>query len=259
LLVRPSLAVRLDYARPIEMNERGTRILAILGQPPLGLSLVAALTEKARTKYERATESLLSSFVDTASYLDLSFESPATGLEYRAALALRPQRYDRGPCPLKFSGVFPLPTNPEPVVSLITQLAEALDACAGFVACEPSPGLAHSLAVGSGMPTKRDGLSDERRRARRAHDKWHEQVAAKIATVEWGTFLGPGHLAPVDLEKLRASNAFIRVEAISPSLAFLQLTANPLDDLSGTLEQHISLARGALGPLLIDSRGVNLE
>jgi hypothetical protein len=141
---------------------------------------------------------------------------------------------------------------------LIVQLADALGVSAGFVAIEPTPALAYKLAVGSSIPSARDGLSDDRRRARRAHDKWYEQISSKIATVEWGTFLGPAHLAQVDLEKLRAAGAFASVDAVSPSLAFAELTLNPRDDLSGELEQHIRKARAALGALMIDSSGVNL-
>jgi hypothetical protein len=256
--VSPALSVRLDYARSIEMDARGARIVEILGVPSLGLSRIAASTQKEKTKYEPATPQRLTELIACGDYFDLSLESASKELENRVSLALQPRIYDQAASPLTCSMAILLHQD-QPLIKLLAQLADALGASAGFVAIEPTPSLAYKLAVGSSIPSRRDGLSDDRRRARRAHDKWHEQISAKIATVEWGTFLGLEHLGQVDLDKLRASGAFARVEAVSPSLAFVQLTPNPLDDLSSELEQRVLKAREALGTLLIDSSGVHLE
>lgn len=42
-------------------------------------------------------------------------------------------------------------------------------------------------------------------------------------------------------------------------MAFLQVTEDPLDDLSGELERRLPPAREALRPLLMDIGDVNLE
>jgi hypothetical protein len=241
------------------MDARGRQIVQVLTDSTLGLSGVAARTQKEKTDYELATPQKLIELIESGAYFELSLESVGKELENRVSLALHPRPYDQTSCPLACSMAIPLRYEPQPLVDLVVQLADALGASAGFVALEPTASLAYKLAVGSSIPSGRDGLSDNRRRARRGHDKWHEHVSTKIATVEWGTFLGPEHLAQVDLDELRATGAFARVDAVSPTLAFLQITPNPLDDLSGELEQRVLAARNALAQLLIDNSTINFE
>lgn len=123
---------------------------------------------------------------------------------------------------------------------------------------EPSHGLAHRIAAGVSLPKERDGLSSLRRLGRRARDWKSEQLATKVPTLEWGTFLGGAHLAQVDLDRIQASGAFARVVS-TPAMAYLQVTEDPLDDLPGELETRLPKAREALQTLLMDLGDVNLE
>ncbi len=139
------------------------------------------------------------------------------------------------------------------------ELAAALQAGAGFVAAEPTYGLAHKLSIGASRPKERRGLSELRQRGRRARDWKSELLATQLATVEWGTFLGPGHVPRVDVAKLRDSGAFERVVEVAPSLVYLQVTADPRDDLTGELEAKLPKAREALGAVLMDIGDVDLD
>ena len=68
-----------------------------------------------------------------------------------------------------------------------------------------------------------------------AHDiGW---TSYSITTAEWGMLLGPGHLERVSLDVLRSSGVFSRViEMVPGRLAFLQVTPDPLNDLSDEFE-----------------------
>jgi hypothetical protein len=133
----------------------------------------------------------------------------------------------------------------------VCDLAVNIDTGAGFIAVEPNHGLASHLTHG-GIPKIRPGLSERRVRERKARTwKW-DLLDTHIAGVEWGTFLGPGHLARVNVAALRATEAFDRVREIAPGLVFLQLTEDPADDLTDGIEANLERARAALAPLLID-------
>jgi hypothetical protein len=84
-------------------------------------------------------------------------------------------------------------------------------------------------------------------------DYKNELIGTHLAGVEWGTFLGPGHLERIDVAALRSSGAFERVVQVTRSLVFLQLTANPEDDLSPDIEPKLSRARELLRSLLLDT------
>jgi hypothetical protein len=65
------------------------------------------------------------------------------------------------------------------------------------------------------------------------------------------TFLGAAHIGQVELERIRASKAFHRVD-VSSQLAFLQVCADPADALRPDFESSLDAARTALRPLLMD-------
>lgn len=62
-----------------------------------------------------------------------------------------------------------------------------------------------------------------------------------------GLFLGAGHV--IERDRLRGS--FERVEQLSSTITYLQVTSDPEDDLSGVLEQRLRAAREALAPILV--------
>jgi len=153
--------------------------------------------------------------------------------------------------PIDYQGIAKL-------IADVVELAAILDAGAGFVSAEPDFSLAHRHATG-GRPKERAGLSEHRQVGRRAREWKRELLSTQLATVEWGTFLGAGHLERIDLAKVRASGAFARVVEVSPQLAFLQVTEDPMDDLSGALEAKLPAAREAIAPLLMDIGDVTLD
>jgi len=127
-------------------------------------------------------------------------------------------------------------------------LAVALQATAGFVATEPDHAAARGVAVG--LDCERG--SERRRRERRARRRKAELLGSKLATIEWGTFLGPGHLVQVKLARLQALGVFERVVDLGPELAFLQLTNDPTDDLGDGFEDLLARAREVMAPMLVD-------
>lgn len=138
------------------------------------------------------------------------------------------------------------------IVSSACELAAALEAVSGYIALEPRYAVAYDLASGGGGSLRRSGVSRQRSRERRGRVRHPERNATELAGVEWGMFLGPGHLRKIDLSALQASGAFARIARITPALAYLQVTATPGDDLSDQFEDHLAPARRALGTLLMD-------
>lgn len=103
------------------------------------------------------------------------------------------------------------------------------------------------------------GLGPQRFRERRGRGHYDDRLVAELAGVEWGTFLGPGHLARLDLDQVRASGAFACIREVTPQLAYLQVSDDPADDLTEGLETKLQAARRALAPLLMDVTGISLE
>jgi len=73
--------------------------------------------------------------------------------------------------------------------------------------------------------------------------------------VEWGTFLGPRHLARLDLGTVKASGAFARVVELDEGLAYLQVSEDPAEDLTEGFEGKLVAARAVLAPVLMDMSG----
>jgi hypothetical protein len=148
----------------------------------------------------------------------------------------------------------------EATVGGVCDLARIVRAAGGFVALEASYGLAHEVALGGFRPRERVGVSEQRFRERRARGQSDDRLANELAGVEWGTFLGSGHLARIQLDQVRSTDAFVRVAELVPQeLTYLQVTEDPLDDLTEAFEAKLGAARRALMPLMMDVSGVSLE
>lgn len=152
-----------------------------------------------------------------------------------------------------------VPAELETVIVGVCDLAVVLHAAAGFIALEPSYGLAQRAALHASRPKERMGVSEQRFRERRARNFYADRIASELAGVEWGTFLGPGHLHRIDLGELRRSGAFERIVEVTPQLALLQVTSNPMDDLTAGIESKLAAARVALAPVLMDVSAISLE
>lgn len=148
--------------------------------------------------------------------------------------------------------VFPLEQKTqEELLRSVCDLARALRAAAGFVAIENRYHQAFQLAV-PGSIRPRAGLSEQRLNERAARGRNAERLGTELAGVEWGTFLGPGHLERIDLDAVRASGAFAGVLRLSDDLAYLQVTHDPMDDVTGVLEAKLPAARRVLAPVRMD-------
>ena len=77
-------------------------------------------------------------------------------------------------------------------------------ATAGFVAVEPTYGLAHRIAIGQSIPKDRVGLSAQRIAERRVRDFKSEQLDTRLAGLEWGTFVGAAVRQKLDLDECGA-------------------------------------------------------
>jgi hypothetical protein len=161
----------------------------------------------------------------------------------------------------RFYGVleFPMPTDVEAATAALCELADALDTGAGFIAGEPDYAYAQKVALGGFNPKLRPGLSTRRAIERRGRDWHYQQLHNELAGPEWGTFLGAEHLARLDIERVRASGVFERVVLVSPRLAYLQVTADPADDLCDDFEVKLQATRAVLAPILMDLSDVNLD
>ena len=162
----------------------------------------------------------------------------------------------KSPTATRFMTYLALPFEPpqlEGVLAAACELAATFGVVAGFVSAEPSYGLAHRAAIGHSIPKERTGLSEHRLRERRLRDYKSELIDTRLAGIEWGTFLGPGHLRLVDVSAVRDSGAFERVVEVSPSLVFLQLTSNSQGDLSSEIEPKLQRARVAMRSLMLDT------
>jgi len=146
----------------------------------------------------------------------------------------------------------------EAVVASVCDLARTVRAAAGFIALEPTYGFAQEVALGGSRPRERVGVSEQRFRERRGRGHYDDRLATELAGVEWGTFLGPGHLARLDVGQLQASGAFVRVKEVTPQLVYLQVSEDPTADLTDGFEAKLQAARHALAPVLMDVSQISL-
>lgn len=144
------------------------------------------------------------------------------------------------------------------VVAAACELAVCLRAGAGYIALEPCFGWAYEIALGRPRSRDRPGLSFQRSLERHTRSLYEERLATELGGVEWGTFLGAGHLAWVSAETVRTSGVFARVERLSPDLVYLQVTQDAADDLTLALEERLVAARKVLAPVLMPVDGISL-
>jgi hypothetical protein len=258
LLVTESLAIRLDFGLRLVENSVAARAVAdVLMRPCFGaLSRIAARRKDRWSRHDKPSVDAIVSFLtdpavdamalDTKRGSDIVASGEVengVGNASAPVLALRSIAYLAIPL---------VAAELDAVIGGTCDLAAAVSATAGFIALEPRYGLAHSAAIHIERPTERVGVSAQRFRERRARHRYGTRLVTELAGIEWGTFLGPGHLAKVDLDELRRSRAFARVVQVTPALAYVQVTADPMDDLTEAIEAKLISARQALAALLMD-------
>ncbi len=259
-----SMAVRLDFGRQLQRDAEASRAVGeILTRPCFAaLERISGRRKDRWSKHAKASASLIAEYFADPAFDAVHFDTKRddeldASAEFESELAGR----DPASAETAMQGYIVIPyldADLDADRSALLALADVMQTGAGFVALEPDYRAA-KRALSSARPKERSGLSATRRLGRRARSWKSELLATQIATVEWGTFLGAGHLERIDLSKVRGSGAFARVVEVSPQLAFLQVTEDPMDDLSGALEARLPAAREALAPLLMDISDVNLD
>jgi hypothetical protein len=265
VLVTSTLAIRLDFGqRLIEKRSVSTTVAEVLARPCFAvLDRLSGRRKDRWSKHVKPSSDAIAGYLsdpklDAAALDNKRGKDPVASAEVENGVG----RDNDAASPTRYRATAVLPyvaTALEEVVTSACDLGAALDAAAGYIALEASYGLAHEVALGGFRPRERVGLSQQRFRERRGRHHYDDRLVAELAGVEWGTFLGPGHLAKVDLAELRRSGAFARVVEVTPTLAYLQVTEDPLDDLTEGFEQKLIAARRVLAPLLMDVSAMSLE
>ena len=259
------LATRLDFALPLIEHENVThKVGEILSSPCFAaLDRVSARRKDRWTKHAKPAPNVIAEYLLDSSYDAISMDN-RDGEEVLGSAEIESgvRNRDGVPATTRFFAYVVLPVEAggwREALQGVLDLATALDTGAGMIAEEPSYAFGQRFALGGSKPKPRPGLSELRMYERRARDWKRELVSEKLAGVEWGTFLGADHLKVMNAEALRRTNVFERVLELAPNLVFLQLTADPADDLSGGFEAKRIEARRALGPLMMEIGDVSVD
>lgn len=181
-----TFAVRLDAARILQEDPGAAmRIAEILSHPSFAsLDRVAGRTKDRWMDRMPRSEETIGTYLAAPQFDAVSFESKGTELVASAEIETSLRSRTAGPTTLVGYVVCPVGASVERFVDDICDLAATFGTGAGFIAVEPSYGQAHRLAVGASRPREREGLSEDRQRARRARDWKSELLATKVAAVE---------------------------------------------------------------------------
>lgn len=260
-----SLAIRIEHGlRLLESLAVARAVAEILVRPCF--SELARMSGRHKDRWSRHTKPSLDaivSYLADAGLDAVAFDTPRGREIVATAEVENGVRVREMAVPeTRYSIVIAMPlvvAELDLVVDSACDLAAAVHAAAGYIALEPRHGLAHQVAIPGSRPKERVGLSEQRLRERRGRGRYEDRIVNELAGVEWGTFLGPGHLPKVKLDEVRRSDAFARVVEIAPTLAYFQVTENPMDDLTESFEDKLIVARRALAPLLMDVSAISLE
>lgn len=149
----------------------------------------------------------------------------------------------------------------EAVLDVFCSFAELLEGAYGAASVEPSFQTAHNAALAA-RPSADDTptytvMTPDRVRYRKAPAYLFNEIHHGIGGPEWGTFLGPGHLARLPPATL-ASNAFHSVRPLAHGGAFVRLSEDPLDAQSDAILALVANARAALEPIVLDVSDVRI-
>ena len=261
------LAIHLDFElRLVESPDAARAVGEILVRPCFAaLSRMSGRRKDRWSRHGKPSAEAIAGYLGDASLDSVALETKR-GQEIVASAEVENGIRERGPSvpaetrhPARIAIPY-VAAELEAVVGGVCDLARTIRATAGYVALEPKYGWAHEVSLGGSRPRERVGLSEQRFRERRGRGWYEERLVTALASVEWGTFLGSGHLARLDPGEVRASGAFARVvELAAGQLAYLQVSEDPADDLTEGFEAKLQAARRALAPVLMDVSGISLE
>jgi hypothetical protein len=253
------LAIRLDHGTTISREpDVARRVAQILTRPALAVLARVSARERDRwSKHAPATAETIEQYLTNEANDSVALDNGRDGeLTASAEIESGPHLNVKAPPAVRFIAYLVLPYEAarlEEVLTAAFDLATTMRATAGFVAVEPTYGLAHRVAIGQSIPKDRVGLSAQRIAERRVRDFKSEQLDSLLAGLEWGTFVGAGARKKLDLAELRRSGVFNRIVEVNPEIAFLQLTASPEDDLAVDAEDRFTRARSLLSSVLLDT------
>lgn len=173
-----TFSIRFDFARPPDPRA----IAEILGRSSFATLNRVSGRQRDRWRDLAARDAAtFERYLANGDYDAVALDSK--GKDLVASTEIETSLRDRPESPTAMFGYVVMPAAP---IEDICALALALGVAAGFIAFEPSYGHAHRLAIGASRPMEREGLGDARWQGRRARD-WHaDQLATKVASVEWG-------------------------------------------------------------------------
>lgn len=231
------------------------RVAEVLARPCLArLERVAAKKGDQLVMRTNATASGIAAHLAEHAFEGVVLENAGEGVVVASAEFPNGQHARSWPAsPVGCYGYVAVPfvaTDTNDVVRAACDLAIALDARSGAITVEPDYHSAQRWALESPRPKERTGLSARRIQERRAHRRFEDDLATRVAGPEWGLFLGPGHLQHLDRRAIAAAAA--RVEEVSSSLLYVQASFDPLDDFTDAFDATLDALRGALAPVLMD-------
>jgi len=257
----PYLAARIEHGEYISdhLHAMAQEVGAILMRPCFAPAEVLSACRAERLVFQtRPTAERTAAYLCHPANEAISLCAPGKASIEIASGNDRTKEMLRATSLYAFVAVPVLPGQHEALLRAICDLARALRAAAGFIAMDTRFSRALQLAL-LGLPVARSGLGEQRQHERQA--RWYRaaRTGSELAGVEWGTFLGSAHLRKVDLDAVRASGAFATVQRFANDLAYLQVTRDPMDDLSGALEEKLPAARRALAPLMMTTSAASLS
>lgn len=255
--MEPTLAIHLKFGlHLVDELVVASSVAEILSRPCFGvLDRLCGRVNGKRTHHSEPSVQgiighLTSSFVDGA-YLDAKDGRETVALcEVENGARIR----EMMPPSIRYAVMLAIPFVEAEVSEVVTaacDLATCLQAGTGYVALEPRFGWAHDIALGRSRPRDRPGVSFQRFQERCSRSSYDDRLVTELGGIEWGTFLGRGHLAQIDMESVRASGVFARIEQLGPELVYVQVTEHAADDLTDELEERLVEARRVLAPVLM--------
>lgn len=265
--MKPFWFCRLDHARSLRDHEDAARRVANLVNVPVmkALRRVAVTIKSREAEHGPNSPELVLKHLQNPKGRGAWFDSGRSGkLESQGwietALGYKPD----ADIVATLQAYFVVPyvaEEREAVLDAFCSLAEALEAAYGAAGVEPSFQTAHNAAIATG-PTAADiptykVMTPDRIRYRRTPAFLANQIHCGIGGPEWGTFLGPGHLARLPADTL-ASNAFYSVRPLAHGGAFIRLSEDPMDAQTDAILGMVARARAALEPIVVDVSSVRI-
>ena len=258
--VKPFWALSLCHARWVrDDDDRARRAASLFNRPVMRAFRRAASSMNGReTGYGRNSPELLLKQLQRPGAHGVLLDSGRSG-EIAAngwlqlGLGYEPDADMLAPMSSYFT--FPYVADErEAVLDVFCELAETLEAAYGAASVEPSFNSGQNAAMitrpaAEDLPTY-TVMTPDRIRYRRTPGFLANQIHRGIGGPDWGTFLGPGHLARLPPDTLKSS-AFYQVRPLAHGGAFIRLSDDPLVAHTDAILGLVDRARAALDPIVI--------